>query len=267
MNARRPRGFALLVVLWTVALLALLGTHITATARQAASLSLLLHGAARADALADGLVDEAIFRLLDPSPRGWKADGVLRAVRLGGGVGEVVVLDHAGRVNPSLAPPPLLAALLRREGVEDGRAARLAAAIMDWRTVGDVLSPGGAKLPQYRAAGLPYGPPGEAFRSPGELGLVLGMTPEVLARLEPHLSVWTHGRINLARADPVVAQAVQETRGEPLQQMPPGEVAPLVAEIVARVSLREAQAVRHVVVRFDPPEAETPLPWHILAWN
>ena len=267
--ARRPRGFALLVVLWTVALLALLGAHITAAARQAASLSLLLHGAARAEALADGLVDEAIFRLLDPSPRGWQADGVPRSVRLGGGVGEVVVLDHAGRVNPSLATPQLLAALLRHDGVEEGRATRLAAAIVDWRSLEDKPSPGGAKLAQYRAAGLPYGPPNEAFRSLEELGLVLGMTPDVLARLQPHLSVWTRGQINLARADPVVAQAEQETRDSSsgqLQQMPAGEIGPLVAEIVARVTLREAQVVRHAVVRFDPAEAQTPQPWHILAW-
>ncbi len=260
----------MLIVLWTVALLALLGAHITATARQAASLSLLLQGAAAAEALADGLVDEAIFRLLDPSPRGWTADGVPRTVRLGGGIGEVVVLDHAGRVNPSLATPELLTALLRHDGMEEQRAVRLAGAIMDWRTIGESPSPGGAKLAQYRAAGLPYGPPHEAFRSPEELGLVLGMTPDVLARLQPHVSVWTRGQINLARADPVVVQAVQETSGmtsRQLQQAPAGEVAPLVAEIIARVTLREAQAVRRVVVRVDPAGADTPQPWHILAWQ
>ena len=267
---RRSRGFALLIVLWTVALLALLGTHITAAARQAAALSLLLHGAARAEALADGLVQEAVFRLLDPSPHGWTADGVARQVRLGGGAGEVVVLDHAGRVNPSLASPQLLAALLRRDGVEEGRAARLAAAIVDWHTIEDTPSPGGAKLPQYRAAGLPYGPPNEAFRSPGELALVLGMTPELLARLEPHLSVWSRGRIRLDRADPVVAQAVQDARDTPGGEAPPpppNEAAPLVAEIVARVVLPEARTERHVVVRIDPPGVETALPWHILAWR
>ena len=76
MTARRSRGFALLIVLWTVTLLALLGSHITGAARRAASISTLLHDAAQAEALADGLVNEAIFHLLDPSPRGWKADGV-----------------------------------------------------------------------------------------------------------------------------------------------------------------------------------------------
>jgi general secretion pathway protein K len=239
-------------------------THITAASRQAVSLSLLLHGAAQAEALADGLVNEAIFRLLDPSPRGWKADGVPRLVRLRGGTAEVVVLDHAGRINPSLATPQLLAALLRRDGMERRRAASLAAAIVAWRAPDD--STAGA----YRAAGLPYGPPSEAFRSPEELGLVLGMTPDVLARLLPHLSVWTRGHVNLARADPVVAQAVQETAGDTagqLQQLPEGEVVPLVAAITARVTLPEAQAVRRAVVYFAVGDEETPRPWHILAWD
>ncbi len=244
-------------------------SHITAASRQAVSLSLLLDGAAEAEALADGLVDEAIFRLLDRSPRGWKPDGVSRSVRLGGGVGEVVVLDHAGRVNPSLASPQLLAALLRRDGMEERRAATLAAAIVAWHTLSDAAT-SEAKTTAYHAAGLPYTPPNEAFRSPEELGLVLGMTQDVLARLLPHLSVWTRGRINLARADPVVAQAVQETAGDDinqLQQLPEGEAAPLVAEIVARVRVREAQAVRRAVVFFSVGDDEASHPWHILAWN
>lgn len=277
MEGPRPRGFALLIVLWTVGLLALLGSHITATSRQATAQSLLLQRAAEAEALADGLVDEAIFRLLDPSARGWKADGVPRAVRLGGGAGEVVVLDHAGRVNPALAPPPVLAALLRHDGMDEAHAARLAAAIVDWGTVGNVPSPGGAKMAQYRAAGLPYGPPSEAFRSPEELGLVLGMTPDVLARLQPHVSVWSSGQINLGRADPVVVQAVQEASdgpggpggpgGRPGGPLTQAGVAWPVVEIIARVTLREAQAIRRAVVRFDPGEAGAVRPWHILAWN
>ena len=266
----KQRGFALLIVLWTMALLALLGSHITAAARRTAAVSLLLHDAAQAEALADGLVQEAIFHLLDPSPRGWQADGVRRSVRLGGGRGEVMVLNHAGRINPALSPPPLLAALLRLEGVQEQRAARLAAAIVDWRTIGDTPSPGGAKLAQYRAAGLPYGPPNENYHSPGELGLVLGMTPDVLERLTPHLSVWNTSQIDLARADPLVARAVQDTGGGAvgqLQQPPEGQIPPLLVEIFAEVTLPGARALRRAVVYIVLGDEEAPRPWHILAWE
>lgn len=273
MAAGRPRGFALLVVLWTVTLLALLGTRITATARQAVSISLLLHDAAQADALADGLVQEAIFHLLDPSSHGWKPDGRVHQLRLGGGRGEVAVSDHAGRVNPAMASPQLLAAILRLEGVDERRAARLAAAVVDWRTAGNRPGQGGARLAQYGAAGLPYGPPGEAYRSAEELGLVLGMSRDVLERLLPHLSVWNAGRIDPSRADPVVARALQDsgTTQLPSQlqsqvQVQPGNPA-LVVEIAAVVWLARAHAERRVVVYLSPAEADGGQPWHILAWK
>jgi general secretion pathway protein K len=269
MPPRQARGFALLIVLWTVALLALLGSHITAAARRAAALSLLLQDAARAEALADGLVQEALFHLLDPPPRGWKADGVRRVVRLGGGRAEVAVLDHSGRVNPALATPQVLAALLRLEGVAEQRAERLAAALVDWRTIGDTLTPGGAKAAQYRAAGLPYGPPNEYYRNPEELGLVLGMTPDVLERLAPHVSVWNTTPVDLSRADPVVAQAVQGAGGGvgQLPQVSEGQTPPTVVEIVAQVTLPGARAMRRVVVRLIPGQLEAPQPWQILAWD
>ena len=268
-SPRRSPGFALLVVLWTVALLALLGSHITAGARRAVSLGMLLHDAAQAEALADGLVFEAIFRLLDPSPRGWKADGVPRSVRLGGGRGEVTVLDHAGRVNPSLAPPKLLTALLRLDGVPEPRAARLAAALTDWHTADPMPLPGGAKAPQYRAAGLPYAPPNENYHSPAELGLVLGMTPDVLARLSPHLSIWNLGQIDLSRADPVVVRAVQDTASDaaPPRPAPESPLPPMLVEIVARVTLPGARTLRRAVVYITPGDEEAPRPWHFLAWE
>ena len=52
---------------------------------------------------------------------------------------------------------------------------------------------GGPKLAQYQAAGLPYGPANRPFDSLDELGLVLGMTPTLLARMRPFLSVYQEG--------------------------------------------------------------------------
>ncbi|CAH2601840.1 General secretion pathway protein K [Rhodovastum atsumiense] len=265
-----PRGFALLVVLWTVALLALLGTHVTATARQAASLSLRLRDAAAAGAAADGLVAEAIFRLLDPSPRRWVADGTRRMVRLEGGVAEIRLQDHAGRVNPAYATPQLLAALLRHEGVRDPRATALGTAIVDWAGSGDADASGKSKAARYRAAGKMYGPPNDAFLTPDELGLVLGMTPDVVERLAPHLSVWTGRRVDLGRADPVVARALQDIGAGStglLQEPPDGSAPPLVVEILAQAQWREARAMRRVVVRIDPADKDAPRPWRILAWD
>ena len=59
----RDRGFALLIVLWTVALLALLATWITAAGRTEAQLAGNLRDAATADLVADGTAHEAVFYL------------------------------------------------------------------------------------------------------------------------------------------------------------------------------------------------------------
>ena len=210
MAARPPRGFALLVVLWTVALLALLGAHITGTARQAASLSLLLHGAARAEALADGLVAEAIFRLLDPSSQGWKADGVPpRGAARQRGPARWWCWTMPGGSTPRWRRRSCWLRCCATTGWSRG--GRSGWPRPSWTGAASATSRcrAGRSWRRYRAAGLSYGPPHEAFRSPEELGLVLGMTPDVLAGWQPHLSVWTRGRVRLERADPVVAQAVR----------------------------------------------------------
>lgn len=73
----RDRGFALLIVLWAVVLLALLATRLMAAGRTELQLSANLRGAAEAEAAADGAVQEAMFHLLNPSDA-WRADGADR---------------------------------------------------------------------------------------------------------------------------------------------------------------------------------------------
>lgn len=211
---RRDRGFALLIVLWSVALLALLATGITAAGRTDVQLAANLRGAAVAEAAADGAVFEAVFHLLDPA-RPWPADGAPREVSVPGARIVLRIVDEAGKINPNNASPELLQALLRRVGADAQTSERAAAAIIDWRFPGEAPRLNGAKAPQYRAAGRDYGPPGASFQSLDELGAVLGMTPELLARLMPHLSILTDAEPDPQRADEVVRQALRDVLGPP----------------------------------------------------
>lgn len=203
------RGFALLIALWSVVLLALLTTQLTATGHGELQLAANLRAAAAMEAQADGLVYGAIFRLMNDVPALRGVDGVSHAASVPGGKASVRVASLAGRINPNTAEEPLLAALLQQVGASQGAAARLAAAIADWRTPGQRPRPLGAKAAQYAAAGRDYAPPGTPFQTVEELGQVLGMTPELLARLAPHLSVFHPGSPVRADADPVVAGALQ----------------------------------------------------------
>ena len=80
---RRQRGFALLIVLWTLALLALLGTQLLAAARSDTQLARNLVDSAALEAATDGAVQQAMFGMLEPPPRRWIADGSMHIVRLG----------------------------------------------------------------------------------------------------------------------------------------------------------------------------------------
>lgn len=208
----RDRGFALLIVLWAVVLLALLATQLTAAGRTELQLAANLRGAASAEAAADGVIQEAVFHLLDPTDP-WPADGAERALRVPGGRAVVRIEDEAGKINPNTASPELLRALLRRAGADGRTADALAAAIVDWRFPSSQGQSGGARDPQYRAAGRDYGPAGAPFRSVADLGAVLGMTPDLLARLEPNVSVLTDTDPDLSASPPLVRQVVQDLRG------------------------------------------------------
>ena len=66
-TSRRDQGFALLIVLWTMVLLALLTAQITGAGRAEAQMAAALRNAAQLQAAADGAVYETIWHMLDGS--------------------------------------------------------------------------------------------------------------------------------------------------------------------------------------------------------
>jgi len=207
--SRRQGGFALLIVMWSLALLALLATQLTSAARSELQVAANIRTAAVLEAQTDGLVYGGIFRLMSGSPAQRGVDGLDHVLAVPGGQAVIRVTSLAGKVNPNTASEPLLTALLQQVGMAEKPAAALAAAIADWHTPGPRARALGAKAAQYRAAGRSYAPPGAPFESIAELGQVLGMTPDVLARLSPHMSLFYPGDPVRAAADPVVLRVLQ----------------------------------------------------------
>jgi general secretion pathway protein K len=206
----RQGGFALLVVLLAVGLLGLLGMRIVAAGRTDTQIASDLVQRARLEEAAEGAVAQVAFRIAAVHDPALRPDGVTREVQVGRVAVLVRVENETDRVNLNTASAPLLRALVMEVGGVAQAAGPLAAAIVDWRTPGEDGLPGGAKAAQYRAAGRPYDPPGAPFRSVAELGDVLGMTPELLARLAPHLTVMTDADPDLTTRDPIVARALTD---------------------------------------------------------
>lgn len=206
----RERGFVLLLVLWTLALLALIGTQVTAAGRSEAQIAGNLRASAVAEAAADAAVDEAALHLLDSSRARWVANGPGYLVQLPQANVQVAIASEARRLPVNTAPVALLAAVIRLVGAEPHAADVLASQIADWRSPAPFPLKLGAKGPQYAAAGRAFGPPNRSIRSMSELRLVLGMTPDLLARLAPHLSAYTESSPSPEVADPLVRRAMAE---------------------------------------------------------
>ena len=202
-------GFALLVVLWTLVLIAFIVAHLTASGRTEIRIAANLAANAAARAAADGAIYQAIFNLSSPRPEArWPVDDSTREVRIGDSRVAVQIEDEASRINPNTASPTLLAALLEITGTPPETAHRLGLAISEW--VGNIESDARTQeriAADYRVAGLNYAPPGEPLESIGELGRVLGMTPEALSAIRPHLTLYADVT-DPAHADPAVAAAI-----------------------------------------------------------
>jgi general secretion pathway protein K len=177
---RNQRGFALLVVLWTVALLALLGTWLIAAARERTAIASDLRTAAAMESVTDGATQHAIFEILKGR---WIPNESTRTIRIGAVNVSVFLEDEALKLNPNYASATELQALLQRLSVDRRFAATLAAAIVDWRT------PGGT-LPAENGSGRNDPAPAIPFARLADLATVPGMTPDVMQRLLPHLTLF-----------------------------------------------------------------------------
>jgi general secretion pathway protein K len=254
---RGQKGFALIIVLWTVGILALLVSFLVTSASREARLTATLRGQAVARAAADAVLSRTILEVLRmgataPRPRRFGDARVL-----------VSLVDFSGRVNPNIASASMIRALLVQLGVPTRAAENLAAAIVDWRTPGLAPSPHGAKTPEYRAAGMTYGPPGRPFENLDELGYVIGMNPALLAAMRPHLTLWSTSDPDPASADALVLGALRAAGAPP---MAAASTEARVIAITAAATLPDAPRVtRRAVVRFGySPDGRG---WRILAWD
>ena len=258
-SAATPRGFALLIVLWSVVLLALLTTVMTASGRSEVQLAGNLRRAAEAEAAAGGGVAAAVFHASDAPARAWLADDGVHVVTIGHYAVSVQVGDENAKLNPNYAPPALMAALFTAAGLDRAHAAGLAQAVTEWHSFSNLAE----VVAHYRQAGLAAAPSGQPFRSVDELGLVIGMTPELLSRIRPYFSVFTNGPLNAAHSAPLLRQAVQTVAG--VQPQPPNVRSNVINVVADARAADGSRFVRHAVIGLGVDRAGRP--FQILQWD
>lgn len=187
------RGAALLLVLWLVALLTALVGAYALTARIEALQGRVGSRGAMAQEIARAGMEYALVRVADRNPEThWQPNGRAYAWRFDRHDVQVRIIDETGKVDLNQADVPLLSRLMQALGEPPDASDALAAAIVDWRDADDLSQPvGGAEDGDYAAAGRPYGAKDAPFETIAELEQVLGMTPDLYARLEPFLTLYS----------------------------------------------------------------------------
>lgn len=207
---RRQRGFALLLVIWVLAILAVLAAGFAAGTRSQSRLARNLLEAARARALAEAGVVRAIAGLVDTDPTTqWRADGAPREIGFEGGIVRVRIEDEGGKIDLNTSPPALLSGLCIELGIDDGACTALVDEVVVRRRA---AAPAPAP-PQVRgsriAAGLAVGVgmpsmqnrQAAAFGTVEELRQVAAIDQASFDRLRPFLTVYSLS----PRIDPTVA--------------------------------------------------------------
>ena len=210
MREEYQRGIALISVLWVTTLLAVIAASFTSSARTENQLARNLVENAKAEALADGAVHRAVLGILELEPeRAWRTDGTAYRLDYGDGAVAVRIFDEDARVDLNVAPPELLAGVLRLVGLDEEQAEVLADRIVDFRDEDDEPEPDGAEDPEYAAAGREAGALDRPLVTESELLGVLGMSEALYQRLRPLVTVYSGAEgIDPTRASLDVLRAV-----------------------------------------------------------
>ena len=294
---RNSRGFALIVVLWFLVLIAAISAYLMANARQETAIARNIMAAANAEALADAGVAQAVFNQIGVESARWPFDGTPHLIRLAEGELIIRLADERQKINPNRASDALIAALVEALGIERGIARRIGASIADWVDRDSEPRPLGAEREQYTSTGRAYTPPNLPFESLDELQLILGMTPQIYALVRPYLTLFSNSASpDVRNAPPIIQRALRiaptqatATAGESAQAIPQEDEAKQTADERAAGEGAQAEAVadeatpdnpvialdvtarsssggvfvRHAVLRLDPaaPKGYVVLDW------
>jgi general secretion pathway protein K len=264
------QGFALLLVLWTMALLALLGAQVTGAGRAETKLATALREGAQLQAAADGAIYETIWHMLQGGGDVWEPGAMTRVLDEPGGRVVVTVTDERGKLDVNQVPPGLLQALFSVLGADRDTAQKVANAVADWRAQqpsGNAAdSPSAAS---YRTAGLAWGPNGAEFQRLDELQLVQGMTPALYQASVPYLTMALEQGPWLNLAGPVVLAALAKAKrdtGITMENADPR--GPVVLRLTAQATGRNGAAfTRRVLFRLDGTLSGPAWKYRILAWE
>lgn len=189
-GAHAQTGFALIIVLWLIALLTILCASFSQQTRVELKLTTHLVSSAKAERLAEAGVWRAIHELLiPPALRNWEVENAEYLIKLDEHEISIHIQDEAGKIDLNAVSSELLVKFIEHFTDENTSAIELADAILDWRDRDNLVRSNGAEDDDYKAAASPYGAKDGLFNSVEELLQVYGVTQTSFDRLKSHLTI------------------------------------------------------------------------------
>jgi general secretion pathway protein K len=212
----RPRGIALVLVLWILLLVTISTGAYTLTARMDQLEAHTILSGTQARLAAEAGINFAVLSLRDPDELARLVpDGRPYSMSFEGMLVEVRVTDERGKLDINSAAEESFINLFTANGVDVTDAEYLAAAIADWADTDEIERASGAELPAYESAGLAVGPANRSFAMTEELLQVLGMSWELYSRIAPGISVHSGANIpDPAYAPPEALLALPDMTSE-----------------------------------------------------
>jgi general secretion pathway protein K len=191
-NDSQQTGVALVLVLALTALLTIMAGSYTLSMRRELDFVRNTRDHAQALALAEsGLYYAQMMLLVSDQQKRWRTDGTEYQRQLDKGEFKVKIIEETGKIDINKAEVQLLNGLLESAGLEEEQAVDIVDAILDWRDNDELSRLHGAEKSEYESEGLPYQPRNEQFQTIEELQLVLGITPEIYAKLERLITIYS----------------------------------------------------------------------------
>ncbi|MGB8635888.1 MAG: type II secretion system protein GspK [Rhodanobacteraceae bacterium] len=189
----RQRGIAFLIVLWVIALVAVLMGSFAVIARTENLQARHLLDSTRARYAAEAGINLAAYALRRNEPdKRWVPDGRPYKFSFNDAIITIKVHDESGKIDVNAATPEQLQQLFKSVGgLDEQKAQELAARVQDWRDPDDLVTVNGAEEADYKQDGLAYGPANNPFTTVGELQQVMGMDYALFKKLEPAITVYS----------------------------------------------------------------------------
>ena len=233
---RTNKGSVLLAVIWILSMLAVFSVIVNRQASQELILGPWLRNEVIARSLAKAGVNRAILELqqdkfmtFDAFNESWSMnEKAFSEVPLGDGVFTVScpmndyeggskksairygLCDEESRLNINFASEIYLKNLLMAvvTKMEDTKATEISQAIVDWRDLDGNALQNGAESSYYRGLPSPYETRNAPFQTIEELRMVKGVTANIYRQIEPYVTVYGKGRVNVNTAPRPVLQAL-----------------------------------------------------------